>query len=306
MIRYIISSSLDYQKLICKDAGPAYAETMGWDIITYTKDISFSSDNLYIIDNRISLEECRQFTIIISNNAAIQFIVKIVDPYFEHKDHYYYQWLKEIIQNKNVRLLTVYEPKEFTAYLSKASVLPIIYNPYPYQKKEEVPLDHYSKRKNRILISGAVNSEIYPVRSSIWAASTRSVSRLFYDTLKHPGYAEINNTNRQHNIIGAEYVKYLAQYKFMLLCGSRCKIELLKFQECAYAGCLPFGEAPTSLQEISGIFKLPNVSNLTFDTVRIMLNWLQSDYKADINTIRTYLRVNRDPKKLSEAIINQF
>jgi hypothetical protein len=299
-IIYITSDKLDYEKLICKDAGPQYAQSMGWEFLPFSSNIAFLSDNLYVIDNRISQTECAQLSRIISLNEKIQFIVKIIDPYFEHKDHYYYKWLKEIIQHKNVRLLTVYEPKEFTAYLSNVSVRPIIYTPYPYQIAEEVTLDHYSKRKNRILISGAVNSEIYPVRSSIWSASRRSVSRFFYDVLKHPGYAEINNTNRQHNIIGVEYVKYLAQYKFMLLCGSRCKIELLKFQECAYAGCLPFGEAPTSLQEISGIFKLPKVSNLTFDTVKIMLNWLQSDYKADIDTIRTYLRVNRDPKNFQK------
>ncbi|SER31625.1 hypothetical protein [Pedobacter rhizosphaerae] len=306
MIKYILSSSLDYQKLICRDAGPGYAEAMGWDIYTDKTHTLFSSDHLYVIDNRISLAECEQFTKIISNNSDIQFIVKIVDPYFEHKNHYYYQWLKQIVQNKNVRLLTVYEPKEFTAYLCKYLAQPIIHVPYAYLKTQELALNHFSKRKNKILISGAVNSTIYPVRNSIWSASRRSISRFFYDTLKHPGYAEIGNKSRQHNVIGDEYVKYLAKYKFMLLCGSRCKIELLKFQECAYAGCLPFGEAPTSLQEISGIFKLPKVSELTFDTTKIIFNWLQSDYEHDINTIRNYLSTNRDPQKLSKALLNHF
>jgi hypothetical protein len=239
-------------------------------------------------------------------NPKINFIVKIVDPLFEHRHHYYYEWLLEVIKNKNVRLLTVYEPKEFTAHISSLSVNPAIYIPYPYLEDQELPLYDLAQRKNKIIISGALNRDIYPIRAGIWQKSRRSPSRLFYDVLRHPGYSELGKEDRLHKYIGREYIKYLSKYKFMLVCGSRCKIELLKFHECAYSGCLPVGEAPSSLLEISHIFRMPKINALTLDTLKLILNWEQQSHDEDINILRNFLRRYRNPEKLSNQLLNQF
>jgi hypothetical protein len=222
---------------------------MHWKPINLADVNEFSANEIYVIDNRINQQECEQLTSKIVQNIDSLFILKIVDPYFENEDNFYYQWLKETIRHKNTQLLSVYEPTEITYHLSKFLIKPIIYLPYVYDSKKEVSLSDIKSRKRKVIISGYLNSKLYPFRYNVWRSSRRSLSRLFFYVLEHPGYAEINNKNFSHTYVGTNFISHLASYKYMLLCGSRCEIEFLKFHECAYSGCMPIGLAQTYTQK---------------------------------------------------------
>lgn len=305
-IIYVISSALDYKKLICNDAGPEYANAMGWSTLQLNEKMEFDKNEIYVIDNRISATECLSLGKIIDRNPKIHFVLKIVDPYIEHLDNYYYQWVMNMVIAPNVQLFTVYEPKEFTKVVANFTKNPIIYVPYAYDKNKEIDLEKLKDRKNQVIISGAVNSQYYPKRAIIWQKSRHSLSRPFYPTLNHPGYLEMTNILPSHQFIGSSYVDYLSKYKYMLLCGSRCRIELLKFHECAYAGCLPIGEAPTALADIAVVFKFPDVFNLTKSTIKLIRAWTNDNHLRQINIYRNYLQENRNQEKLNNSFLKQL
>lgn len=306
-INYIVSDHLAYEKLICNDAGPEYAKSMHWKPISLNSLIKISIDEIYVVDNRISENECNILTNLFQENSDIIFIVKIVDPYFEHSDNFYYKWIKSIIVYKNIRLLSVYEPKELTALFGRSLSKPIIYIPYPYDSSKELPLEKLKHRKSKIIIAGSINKVIYPYRSKIWAETRRSFSRFFVKVLKHPGYQDLTNVKPTHNIIAENFITHLSKFKFMLLCGSRCKIEFLKLHECAYAGCLPIGEAPSCFpEEIESLFKTIYPQNLFLSTAKIILNWKEKNHIEIVEKYRSFLRVNRHYELLNKSFLHQL
>lgn len=306
-INYIVSDHLDYEKLICNDAGPGYAESMHWKTVKLNSLKEFSPYEIYVIDNRIEENECAKLTCLFQENPKIIFIVKIVDPYFEHSDHFFYKWIKNSIGYKNIRLLSVYEPKELTALFSKSLSKPIIYIPYPYDASKELPLKKLKQRKNKLIIAGSINKIIYPYRSKIWAKTRRSISRFFFNVLKHPGYQEITNLKPGHNLIAGNFILHLSKFKFMLLCSSRCRIEFLKFHECAYAGCLPVGEFPTCFpDDIKLLFKIIDMSNLFFSAASMIFNWSEKKHLETIEKYRTFLKTTRHYEVLNKSFIQQL
>lgn len=304
---YIVSSELAYNKLICSDAGPQYAATMHWKWIELQNLKKLSNDQIYIIDNRIAAAECQVLQQLIIANPSINFVAKIVDPYQENKDHYYYKWLATILLFENVRLLSVYEPKELTSTLAQRSVHPLIYIPYVYDERKELPLDALGKRSRKIIISGAINPVIYPFRTAIWKKTRRSVSRLCYHVLKHPGYAELSQREFGHHFVYDGFIAYLAHYRYMLLCGSRCQLEFLKYHECAYAGCLPVGEAPTCYpDEIKKLFGSIDPQHIFSSTLKINWQWSIQKHLARLEKYRHYLRETRSAEVLNQRFANHF
>ncbi len=304
---YILSDRLDYSKLICNDAGPGYAQSMSWSTLSIKSLTKLDSKSIYIIDNRISEKETFELSEIITENPTIDFIIKLVDPFFENYNHFYYLWVCKILVLENVRLLSVYESKEITFLISHITSKPIIFAPYPYDPTKEVSLKNLGKRSNKVIISGSINKSIYPFRSAIWQKSRRSLSRFLFDILKHPGYAEIHKQDFTHNFTKSNFIKYLSNYKYMLLCGSRCDIEFLKFHECAYAGCLPIGKYPTIFpKEIKNLFYTPNVKNLFSSTVKYLLKWNKLDHENKILLLRNYLSVNRSASEINKNILSHY
>ncbi len=306
-INYIISAETEYQKLICNDAGPEYAKTMQWPILDIKQLSTLNQDEIYVIDNRISERECETLHALILASPSITFVAKIVDPYIENYSHFYYQWVGRVVTQKNVRLLSVYEPKELTFFLSKLDVRNIIHVPYVYDENKELSLQNLKSRKNKVIISGSIDSLTYPYRTEIWRSTRRASSRIFYDVLRHPGYVEINDTKHIHTFIGPDFVSYLSAYKFMLTCGSRCEIEFLKFHECAYAGCIPVGEFPTSFPtEIKELFRSINTKNIFWDTKKLLNTWDEQHHIKILNQYRAYLKDTRSVAKLNHSFINQL
>lgn len=304
---YILSETIDYNKLICDDAGPGYARSMEWASVSLKDLKNVDSKYIYIIDNRVSENETLALSKIFTNNPLAKFIIKIVDPFLENFDHFYYLWAFKMVTLDNVNLLSVYECKELTSFISKVSGKSIIYAPYPYDQAKEISLNNLNKRSNKIIISGSVNGQFYPFRSSIWLKSRRSLSRFLFSILKHPGYAEIHNQDFSHNYVRDNFIKYLSNYKHMLLCGSRCEIELLKFHECAYAGCLPVGKCPSTFpEEIKDLFHKLAIKNLFFSTLKYLLTWNKVDHIKNIEIYRKYLRANRSVSEINKNILSYY
>ncbi|WP_412467657.1 hypothetical protein [Pedobacter sp. KLB.chiD] len=306
-VNYIVSDKLDYSKLICNDAGPGYAKSMSWDVVRLSSLKKFSYNEIYVIDNRIDKSECDYLASCITENPEITFIVKIVDPYLEHQNSFYYKWIISILKHENIRLLTVYEPKELTAEFAVLTNKPIIYIPYVYDEAKEQRLDNLLQRKSKVIISGSINKIIYPYRSKLWLKSRRSLSRIFFTVLKHPGYQEMQDLPPAHKFVADKFISYLSGYKFMLLCGSRCNIEFLKFHECAYAGCMPIGEAPTCYpNEIKSLFKKISPITIFFSALKVIANWEERNHIEVVEKYRDFLRNSRNQAVLHQSFLDQL
>jgi hypothetical protein len=295
-IQYLLSGKLDYDLLICDDAGPGYAKNMGWESIYFGFLSNELLSRVIVVDNRMQREELDNLTDFIYKNSHILFFFKVVDPYLDNRDDYYYRFLHSISEAKHSYLLSVYEAKELTLELKSRFTNRYIHLPYPYVKAKEV---NNEQKKNRILISGAINKNIYPYRYQIWKSVTRSFTRFFlFYLLKHPGYADLGTTSTaEYLVVKDNYIRYLSKYKFMLLCPSRCEIEFLKYLECAYAGCIPVGLSPSSYpNEIKKSFLVLRNNHLIFDAVKILLKKHPKKIVADF---RNFLAETHNPQILN-------
>lgn len=305
--KYLVSDNLNYAKLICDDAGPRFAASMRWDWSKISENCDFDSKTVYIIDNRISERECGVMASIVSEHSQTRFLFKVVDPYYENREHYYYITLNSILHLKNVFLYTVYEPCELTASLSRSFINKLIYIPYPYDPFKELPLEALSSRKNQILISGSINPSIYPYRSRIWFKTRRTFARVFFPVLRHPGYAEVSNTDFRHEIVGDSYVRYLSKYKAMLLCSTRSRIELLKFYECAYSGCLPIGEAPDTFpKEVRDLIYYVDTNSIFLSSFKFFISWKQDQHLKKLEAYRNFFRKERNVEYLNYLLKKQL
>lgn len=251
-ITYINSSSDIYIKRQWDTAhcGPAYAESMG---LKYKAIMEADFNGIFIVDTVITEQEAFYIEKIATDNKDSTFIFKIIDPYFEYeRNKYFFQLLFRVANYENVLFLSNLKPSELTLELSKyAGQHKLLFLPYPYQKSKELNItyDEFILRKNKVCYSGAVNNLIYPNRTKFikrWKFNPFLWKKI--EQLKHPGYKD-RGTNTAHNIIGIDYISHLASYQTMFCDASRSRLEFVKFSECAYAHCLPFGEAPDSFTE---------------------------------------------------------
>jgi len=299
-IVYILSDHLDYSRLICDDAGPGYANSMGWESIKLADYHQINNYHIAVVDNRVHENELGLIKKIIEDNASIPFFLKIVDPFYENRDHPYYNFLSDMAKVGNVYLLSVYEATELTAEISNLYNDRFITLPYPYLKDKEI--NNVARRKTKILLSGAINNVLYPYRYGIWLKITRNLARIFFSILRHPGYTELDSQlSPAHSVIKDEYIAYLATFKYMLLCPTRCSIELLKFNECAYAGCIPVGLPPNSYPEdIKRLFLKLRLSNFYSDLLNI---FFKNNTSHNVKKLRDYLSETHNPKVLNAHLI---
>ena len=98
---FIISSSFDYSKLICFDAGPYYAKRMGWNIDTLD-NIQNYPEYINIIDNKMTDIDCFKLEEYISKKINTLFLLLVIDPYYQHKNKCYYRFLEKMKNKNNV------------------------------------------------------------------------------------------------------------------------------------------------------------------------------------------------------------
>ncbi|OWK71761.1 hypothetical protein [Pedobacter sp. AJM] len=301
---YLLSDVIDYDKLICDDAGPGYSRNMGWRPV-YLKDMDLpisGKQSIVVVDNRVQTTDIEKINYLIENNPTSIFFLKIVDPYYENcNGHCYYSFLEHASRNRNAFLLSVYEPKEITLDLKEKFSDRFLHLPYPYLSSKEVDIN--TSKKKKIIISGALNENVYPYRYSIWKKVTRTFFRFLFKILKHPGYLDLNREYYfKHPFVKDSYIQYISKYKYMLLCPSRCEIELLKYNECMYAGALPVGLPPTSYPtEIQALFLKLDSYSFNRDLIKIFFSRQNS---LIVNRLRRFLHETRNPKILNNNLLN--
>jgi hypothetical protein len=118
--------------------------------------------------------------------------------------------------------------------------------PFPYDPQREVDLP-MARRTRRVFLSGARHRRVYPLRERFYRrAAWNPLARRFIDRLDHPGYPDTGRPAR-HAIVGKRYVERAAASTHFFLDPSRYCVELMKFLECAYAGCVPIGVPASTL-----------------------------------------------------------
>ena len=282
-------------------AGPCCASTMS----SVPKGAVGGSEGWTVVDNRLSERECELLVAAIEANPETPFVLKVIDPYYEWcRDHWYYRMLFAVARCPNVRFLSPYVPAELVADLDRASGGDrLVVIPYAYPADVEQPAG--GDRKPRVIFSGSQHRAVYPFRyqfdrlATWWPPVGRRV-----EVLEHPGYPDIGQ-EQKHERVGARYVEHLSRYAFMFVSPSRCRLEFLKYGECAAAGCLPLGTLPNGLPaeaaeafvelDFGSVFRLER-------STRRALQMPVDEVEARARAYRDAMRTHRDPALLNEAL----
>lgn len=295
-IQYILSAEIEYDKLICADAGPAYAANMGWSWDTINNIEEYNVDVL-IIDNRLSPSECESCAAYIDVNRGVFFGLCVTDPGEYNYYHWYYNFLAATAKYPNTFVIAKYHATGLLSIIQSAyGSHRYIALGYPYDEKKEI---NRAARKRKLIFTGAV-SDVYPERRHFLKRFKCSPLFFLIDVLGHPGYADIGQ-QRKHNFVGDDFIRLLSGYMFMYVSGSRYRVELLKYNECAYAGALPVGTPPEIYpDEIKGLFFFPAFS---IKGIRQFFNYLcftkAEEAKIKIEILRNYLRQHNSPGVLN-------
>ena len=300
-ISYLCSSLFSYQQVVVPDSGPVFAKDYGWKTVTLDKFLECNAQ-FVIVDNRLEPAEMSRLCTIIPQSKVL-FLLKVVDPYWEHRDAPWYRFVAEMIDTPRVHVMLTYHPAEFTALLlSRARRSQFVYAPYIYREEDELPIDH-ARRQNRLLLSGAVSKHQYPLRSQMRRVSSLwPPLRLMTQVLRHPGYPDIGQP-KQHAVIGKNYIAELGKYRFAGVCSSRCRLEFLKYRELAYAGVVPVGDMPATLLDAprdSWVPWRPNFVKLTSQ----LAHMTDSTERAEL--FRKFMRSRRNKNEMQIRVAEQL
>jgi hypothetical protein len=248
-MKYIISDVFNYEKHIAPDIGNKYARNMGWKVGPLST-IDLKNEDTFILDALFVENEYPQIEKIIAHNSENLFIISVIDPCFHCRELRHYKFINEMHRYDNVCIVSRYTPSEVLIEImerygrKRFFFLPNVFVDYNIEFKD------FNKRQNKIIASGAIDKDVYPLRTMLLNRIKRSFFLKFkVSILRHPGYIDIIPGEYLHDKIGDKYVRYLSEFKYMFITPSRCDCELLKYSECAAAGCLPVGKACSSLPE---------------------------------------------------------
>ncbi len=248
-IYYVLSNKFDYTRLICDDAGPAFAKRQGW-IAASIADVESLADKPHVFDNRLHDDELPLLQRHIERFPDRVVMLKVVDPGFQSISQPYYHEVLLSVRKSNVLLLGPYHPTDLTQLANRlAGREAYRFFPYCYDESREVPLDPegMSQRGKKVFFSGNVNPSTYPDRWRFYKAQRRTIwgwRRVKH--LRHPGYPDVGVIKR-HNTVGDAFVEEARTFCGFWVDGASSDLELLKFAECAYAGCAPFGISAKTL-----------------------------------------------------------
>lgn len=298
-IYYLIDPRFDYGRTISDAYGPAVANEYGWIL---KKDFDCVSSGAVVIDNRVtpeSLADVKRFI----DLSRIVIYLRIGDPFHQNKQHWWYKFVMKEIERKNIFLMSPYNPVEYLTVIWEAAQGRFVHAPYLYDEKKEIEINkNHERRKHRILITGRDEKNTYPLRASVkklallWPPLSRMIEKL-----EHPGYPDLLEPT-SHSFVRSDYVSYLAGYKFVLVCGTRCNIEVQKYREIAYAGAVPIGKLSDSLVDCPADAWIPWRHNMP--KLYSELNKCQSDTVA--NLFREYMRKKRNKLHISQSVRNQI
>jgi hypothetical protein len=268
-LRLITGNDRMRESLICRDAGPPYAGSLGlqWSgVESLCKPVS--SGDVLIIDSTLNDSEVRVVQELIDRQEN-SVLLKVVDPYWVRGNHgkhksAYSALVETHCRLPNVGLLSPYQPSEWLKMVVEKFNPKLLVLPYPYVLEAELPLTFadFSGRLDRAILTGALSARKYPRRARIHRLRYLLPRyRRNFDLLAHPGYP-IPGEARRHNLIFGDFVKFIGGYKYFFVDPSRADLEFLKYTECAYAGCVPVGAPASSLSDAAQKLVLDTASFL--------------------------------------------
>ena len=305
-IAYFISAFHPYEKAIYAGVGPSFARPFGWRVETIER-LGETVCDFGIIDNRLEPEDLPIIESFLARPLRQRFPIcfRLSDtdqPRQQHQTGIGFIFSKA--NTPGVHFVLTYEPKgpmlEFTQTLTISGVARLS---YPYERRREVDRD-MADRQRRVFLSGANSAALYPLRASLrgrriwnpilwWAVSD----------LKHPGYPK-DGMRLAHNIVGDRYVNYASGYSHFFLCPTVYRVELSKYIECAYAGCVPIGQAPTSLHRSIDQYLVPSVGKATELIHALAMDKLELRERAA--GYRCMMQSLREPAKLASDLEDQL
>jgi len=304
-LMYFVSSGFDYGTVIYAGVGPRFAQPFGWPVAPI-RTIMDAPCDVGLIDGRLTGDDLLQLDEFLSLSPARRFPVffRLSDPdmptYTRESDLYG-------LRKKDypgVHYMSLYDPAgpllEFTQSLKRSQVVRIS---YPYDLSREIDTAFCSRRR-QVFLSGQQNKRLYPLRHTLHQArASRWLARLAVTELPHPGYADIGRP-RKHEIVHERFIRHAAQFTHFFLCPSRYRVELMKYIECGYAGCVPIGEPPDSLKHELGHCLLPYTGRTTQ-----LLKAVSADRHEMMERAGEYRRIMRrlrDPATLNAALEDQI
>ena len=247
LLRYILSSRFDYNSLISGAAGTPFAKDYGWQT-AMLENLRDAPSDVAVVDHRFVPDEIDALREVITN-SKITFVLRLVDPYFEYaRDHWWYRFVSEMLDHSRVHIMLNYQPAEFTALLAScARRSQFLFAPYVYRRELELPGDH-EKRVHAMLLSGAREPALYPLRAQMHRV-TFSLALL----APHDQDASSSGLSRPSAVLCAtdcykgclHHSAGVVPLRGGMLLAVPTRV--LKYREFAYAGVAPVGDMPATL-----------------------------------------------------------
>lgn len=287
--------------LICRDGNLQYARSMDLNFITYDELRWMDSKSLYfIIDISAGWTSSKDMDIIeefVSRVPSKRISIRLVDQFEHQRNTDTYLRMAKVSIDYCIPIIGTYDVDYYN--LDVRLVLP-----YPYLEEDEIKLTGSSVRKiSSTILTGANVNGIYPMREKLYSISSSS-ERI--DAISHPGYSGKGWSN---GVIGKDYLNTLSKYVFMVCTTCNESYELLKYIECAEAGCIPMGEIPNSLKGTEAekyFIKIPDeslTSSKSFDTWFLdAIN--NTDYYRCSISYRNYIKSVRNKDLLKDKLLN--
>lgn len=307
MIEYknIIHVGSDKQ-LICRDGNKQWSDSMDLKFIDYLEFITleFSSDKVFIID--VSVGWTDDLLTISLTSKISELIKKKNKIYIRLVDQFKYQWYSRIYEWVT-GLCEVYKIKIIKTYNCDYNGLDhLVILPYPYLDEDEFIIsDDCEEREKSLFLSGADIKDIYPIRCKLYDLSEDFLIK----TLRHPGYS---GNHWSKGKIGYEYLKELHNHWFMACTTTHPdKYDLLKYVECAEAGCVCVGEVPKMLEGTEAekwIIKIPDGS---LKGIGIFYEWFNNtlkdlDVELYASEYRRCIKEMRDKEKIKRLLLDSI
>lgn len=287
--------------LICRDGNLQYARSMDLNFITYNELKKIDSNSLYfIIDISAGWTTSEDMDIIeefVDRIPSKRMSIRLVDQFEHQRDADVYLRMTKMSIDYCIPVIGTYDVDYYD--LDVGLVLP-----YPYLEEDEIKLTGSSVRKiSSTILTGANVKGIYPMREKLYSISSNS-ERI--DAINHPGYSGKGWSN---GVIGKDYLNMLSKYVFMVCTTCNESYELLKYIECAEAGCIPMGEIPNSLKGTEAEKYFIEIPDEALTSSKSFDKWFldsinNTDYYRCSISYRNYIRSIRNKGLLKDKLLN--
>lgn len=294
------------KQLICRDGNKQWSDSMDLKFIDYLEFITleFSSDKVFIID--VSVGWTDDLLTISLTSKISELIKKKNKIYIRLVDQFKYQWYSRIYEWVT-GLCEVYKIKIIKTYDCNYNGLDhLVILPYPYLDEDEFTIsDDCEEREKSLFLSGADINDIYPMRCRLYDLSEDFLIK----TLRHPGYS---GSHWSKGKIGYEYLKELHNHWFMVCTTTHPdRYDLLKYVECAEAGCVCVGEVPKMIEGTEAekwIIKIPDWS---LKGIGIFNEWFDNtlkdlDVELYASEYRRCIKEMRDKEKIKRLLLDSI